>query len=202
MQYMLVKKGDTDNTPYSCFIVRKTFTTTQPTLDAAQYSPNGPTSQLGGSEFACTEESYFTDNIDGTPYPQRFWWCFSNDTSPSQEWQINSVDPAKWYWAKFYNPQPLLMQSFGIDVRGNQYRPAKVRLFGSNDDKQYTLISNEKLIENKSGIQSLQVNAAIPYRYFKLEAMPLDKTAVIIWKVHYTARYFQDFIATINQGGA
>lgn len=202
MQYMLVKKGDTDNTPYSCFSVRKTFTTTQPALDVAQYSPNGPTSQLGGSEFACTEESYFTINRDGVQYPQRFWWCFSNESTTKEKWQINPVSIDKWYWAKFYVPKPIIMQSFGVDFLGLQAGPAKIRLYGSNDDKEYTLISNELTLELKSGMQNVTITSYAPYRYFKLEAMPRETTALKLWKVCYKARYFQDFIATINQGGA
>ena len=202
MQYMLIKRHSSTPSDYGCYGVRKIVEATQPTLDAKTYAPEGPNTQLGGNEFACTEESYFTINRDGVQYPQRFWWCFSNDESEKEKWQINPVSLEKWYWAKFYVPKPIIMQSFGVDFLGRQAGPAKIRLYGSNDDKEYTLISNELTLELKSGMQNVTITSYASYRYFKLEAMPRETTALKLWKVHYTARYFQDFIATIKQGGA
>lgn len=198
---MAIKKNESGGEAYSSFGIRKITTVSQPLFDVAKYAPNGPTTALGGTEFACTEESYFTDTINEVATPQKLWFCFSNDATGSNEWQINSVSTTKWYWGKFYSPQPLIIQSFGIDVNNNQYHPAKIRLYGSNNDSQYTLISNEQAIEQKAGLQAVTLQGTTAYQYFKLEMLPASTTASIIYRIRYQAKMIQDYMAMIKLGG-
>lgn len=194
MQFMLAKRTQNSGGGYTFYLLKKLFTEHQPSLDSTM-QPNGPTTSMGGNDYAFSEESYSTETQAGGSFVQKFWRCFSKD---QHSWKITNVSNTKWYWAKLYTPKAIYMQSFGINVNSSPQRPAKVRLYGSNDDRNYDLISNELTLETNDQLQKVEIIKTAAYSYFKLEAMPLTTEAMSIKQVEFTGRYMRDFMPWIE----
>lgn len=151
---------------------------TQPTLTA-----NGT---MGGDSFACSQQAYYTET-DGRK--QEAWRMFSSGTA--EEWQINSVSTSSTYWAKFYNPEVIKISKFQVinpssGVSNNS--PAKVVLYGSNDDSTYTEMGVlTDITTTASAVFDLYLTHSDWYKYYKVEVTPRNTAAVAIGRLKITA---------------
>ena len=163
---------------------------TQPTLTA-----NGT---MGGDSFACSQQAYYTET-NGSK--QEAWRMFSSGTG--DEWQINDVSTSSTYWAKFYNPEVIKIKKLQVvnpssGVSNNS--PAKVVLYGSNDDSTYTEMGVlTDITTTASAVFDLYLTHSDWYKYYKVEVTPRNTAAVAIGRLKITAK--TDDYVVVEKGG-
>lgn len=175
-KYFAVKTIGGYNEYYQVVVVGSSQTITQPTL-----SSNGV---WGGDSFACREEMYYSDPIEP---PQQFYCLFG---SP-YEWQINEVDLNKFYWGKFYNPNPLLIQSLSLQNSTGMYAPSQIKFYGSHDDATYELLVDQVWDTTEGKVVPVNLPSDMkPYKYFKLEVKPSSTVSVMLLEMQFNAIEF------------
>lgn len=164
---------------------------TQPTLTA-----NGT---MGGDSFACDQSGYWTEDNGNK---QEAWRMFSEGNT--SEWQINNVSTSSTYWAKFYNPEVIKISKFQVvnsaleDV--SNYIPAKIVLYGSNDDSTYTEMGVlTDITTTASAVFDLYLTHSDWYKYYKIEVTPRSTVAVAVGRLKITAK--TDDYVVVEKGG-
>ena len=141
---------------------------------------------MGGNSFACDQEAYYDSGNPSVEPPQYFFYLLSNEP---HEWQINTVDVNKFYWVKFYNPNPLVLSAIAFQNTQTIYAPEQIKIYGSNDNSAFELIGQHLTWPQNAEMTAVPLNGTQkPWKYFMVEIKPRDATAVMLGKMQITAK--------------
>lgn len=149
-----------------------------------------PSTQLGGTEFACTEDQgYLVTDTSGV---QNIWNLFRRPYNGSDEQQYNGAAVGTTFSGWIYNPQPLIIKSISFSNHGTvEFAPQSVYVYGSLDGINYTKIGGyDEQPTTYPDFIPVDITNNGPQKYLKVEMVVKSPVCCVLKQIEIQAEQY------------